>query len=109
VTYDFKEKRVVPTDYTIRSNYSGGVNDCNLKSWVIEVSDDDQFWCEIDRHENNYDLNAKNVVRSFKAEKPQEGRYVRLRQTGKNHRGDDFLIFSAFEIFGSLVEPQRPD
>jgi hypothetical protein len=109
ITYDFKGMRVVPTDYTIRSNYSGGVNDCNLKSWAIEVSEDGEGWVEIDRRENNYDLNSKNVVKSFKAEKPAEGRFVRLRQTGENHRGDHLLIFSAFEIFGTLIESAQVD
>jgi hypothetical protein len=38
ICYDFKNRRVIPTQYTIRSMYNGYMNGPNLKSWLIEVS-----------------------------------------------------------------------
>jgi hypothetical protein len=37
-------------------------------------------------------------------------RFIRLRQTGKNARGDDYLILRAFEVFGCVLgAPPFPD
>jgi hypothetical protein len=38
----------------------------------------------------------------FTVVKTKEARVIRLRQTGKNQRGNHFLVLSAFELFGSL-------
>jgi hypothetical protein len=46
------------TNYSIRSSYGDGVNGQYLKSWVIEVLSDGSDWEEIDRHENNNELNG---------------------------------------------------
>jgi hypothetical protein len=61
-------------------------------------------WIEIDRRDNNNDLNGKNISRQFAISHPDEFQMIRLRQTGKNHAGSDCLIFSAFELFGTFLE-----
>ena len=61
ICYDFKDRRVTPTSYSIRSQ-SGGSGSCHLKSWVIEASNDGQSWTEIDRRDGNSDLNASAGV-----------------------------------------------
>jgi hypothetical protein len=101
VCYDFKTMKVILTDYAIRSRYNH--NGHNLKSWVIEVSNDGSHWTEADRRENRDDLCATNVVRSFAVSKPTVGRYIRLRQTGFNNHGDFDTYISGFELFGSLT------
>jgi hypothetical protein len=68
VCYDFKEMRVILTDYSIRSRFDSVKQ--NLKSWVIEISVDGMDWTEADRHENSDELCAPNVVRSFALSKP---------------------------------------
>lgn len=37
--------------------------------WIIEVSNNGVHWTEIDRRENNSDLNAPHVTRNFKISK----------------------------------------
>ena len=47
ICYDFKERRVIPTSYSVRPCYCGpGCS--HLKSWVIEVSNGGSSWTEID-------------------------------------------------------------
>jgi hypothetical protein len=101
VCYDFKNMKVILTDYSIRSRYNGA--SYNLKSWVIEVSNTGADWTEVDRQKNRDDLCAQNVVRSFAVSKPSTGRYVRLRQIGLNNHGCLQTIICGFELFGSLT------
>jgi hypothetical protein len=101
VCYDFKTLKVVLTDYSIRSRYDTALD--NLRSWVIEVSNDGAPWTEADRRENRDELCARNVVRSFTVSKPLVGRYVRLRQIGRNNRPDFATMISGWELFGALT------
>ena len=106
ITYDFKERRVIPASYSVKSqgDLPGGDH---LKSWVIEVSNDEKqkSWIEIDRREDNYDLNGSSVTRNFKISRvPSTGfRFVRLRQTGRNHSQHYYVAFACLEIFGTLI------
>jgi hypothetical protein len=108
IGYDFTDNQSIsPTHYAIRSYPSWGVNSCHPKSWVIEVTNDRSnvnSWTEVDRRTNNEDLNSPGIVQTFRLSTPPQGeyRYIRLRQTGPNHRGDNLLGFSAFELFGQL-------
>ena len=97
--------RVALTSYSIRS-YGSGPGGCHPKSWVLEVSSDgsEGSWTVVDSSENNFDLNNKRVTRNFAigARLSESFRFVRLRQTGKNHQGNDHLDISALELFGTL-------
>jgi hypothetical protein len=103
ICWDFHEMRVRPTHYTITS--------FSLKSWVVESSLDGESWTEIDRKKNNQDFKAHAwetglglKMASFAVSNSAECRSIRLTQTGKNHRGDDYLVIWAFEVFGTLLE-----
>ena len=104
ICYDFKDRRVIPTSYSVRS-YGAASGGDHPKSWVIEVSNDgtENSWTEIDRRDNN-DLNYNRVTVNFKiSQLPSESfRFFRLRHTGKNHNGNNYLILSSLEIFGTL-------
>jgi hypothetical protein len=102
ISFDFKEMTVQPTHYSIRM-YSPGPNYSHLKNWVIEGSLDGKSWSEIDRRENNTDLNSSFAIKTFNICKVDTFRMIRLRQIGLNHHGNNYLIFTAFELFGSLI------
>jgi hypothetical protein len=50
--YDFKERRIVPTHYTIRT-HSSSPGDSHLKSWLVEMSADGKRWRDVAREESN--------------------------------------------------------
>jgi hypothetical protein len=95
ICWDFHDLRISPTHYTIKSS-------C-LKSWVIESSLDGETWTELDRQTNNDDFRDLNIA-SFAVSKSGECRFIRLTQTGKNHKGFYQLSIRAFEVFGTLLE-----
>ena len=106
IRYDFRERRVTPTSYSIFSTRSWKCS--QPKSWVLEVSNDgsEGSWAVVDARENNEDLNDRHVIRNFSLGTPLSGafRFVRLRLTGKNHEGHDSLKICALELFGTLSE-----
>ena len=115
ICYDFKERRVIPTSYTVKSiesNYMDadeaevfGVGWSHLKSWQVEVSNDKRNWKVIDDRRDNSDLNRSRAIANFKVSHvPEEGfRFIRLIVTGPNHCGDYQLSLTALEIFGALA------
>jgi hypothetical protein len=98
VCYDFRERRIVPTHYTIRTNFRspGGAH---LKSWLVETSVDGESWREVAREENDSRFTA-----TFAVAGGGECRFIRLVQIGRNQHGGDQLAISAWEIFGNLFE-----
>jgi hypothetical protein len=103
ICYDFKERRIVPTHYTIRTNESDlGLE--HLKSWLVETSADGKTWREVDHKENNKQLNGTYFTGTFPVAGGGECRFIRLVNIGRNHLGNDSLRISAWEIFGSLIK-----
>lgn len=107
--YDFKQRKVCPTHYSIRSRHDGGVNDYNAKSWVIEGrSSDNENWTNLDSQQNSPFLNDKGAVHTFdikSTENNKEGfRYLRFRYTGPNWANLNRMVISALEYFGRLIE-----
>ena len=104
VTLDFKEHRIIPTHYAIRSSYYG-LNSYHLKGWVIEVSNDNNKWTEIDEVNDCQYLNGSRLFHTFKITKEQtnEYRYFRIRQPGKSWGNSDQLVFESIEIYGTLI------
>jgi hypothetical protein len=97
IGYDFKDNQAIsPTNYAIGSVPSWPVNSDHPKSWVIEVTNDRSkanSWVEIDRREDNQDLNGGGIVGTFTISHRQSGgfRCIRFRQIGANHRGRHFF------------------
>jgi hypothetical protein len=104
VGYDFKGMRVKLTGYAVRPYHAGGPGGHNLKSWVIEGSNDLQDWFELGRRVNSNDLNAGNEVKTFGIRSGVRCRAVRLRQIDLNHKGTHVILISGFELFGELIE-----
>jgi hypothetical protein len=103
VHWDFHEMRVLPTCYSIQTHNSPA-DRSHLKSWVIDGSMDGSSWTELARETNNCDLNGSLMIHSFSISKSIECRFIRLRQTGKNHANNNVLIFYHFDVFGTLSD-----
>ena len=104
ICFDFKENRIAPTDYTIRSTNSSE-NSSHPKNWVIEVSDDNINWLTIDEQKNCSYLNGKLHVHNFKIDNKnmKAYRYIRLRQKGVEWSDRHILYFESIEFYGFLI------
>jgi hypothetical protein len=96
ILWDFRDRRVCPTRYTIRTHF--------LKSWVVEGSVDGSSWVEIDRQTDNRSFTHGCAAVSFDASRHTDFRFIRLTQTAKNFYGSDDLVLWAVEFFGTLFE-----
>ena len=101
ICFDFGNHRVSVTDYSIKSA-PYGPNACHLKNWVLEGSDDLNYWMLMDKRVNDNSLNAASAVKSYKVGKRAEFRYIRLRIIGVDHQGKNFLQLSSIELFGEF-------
>ena len=106
VCFDFKEKSIKLTGYTIKSN-SNSSGACSPKSWVVEVSNDNNEWEEIDRHENDSSLKGSKIMFTFKIQNQNEKenfyRFIRLRQMSKGwDRSDDRIWFYSIDFNGEI-------
>ena len=103
IKFDFKERKVLLDRYTLKTfNCSECWN--HLKNWVLEVSDDDNNFTEIDRHENCDLLNGKLKTATFEVSHSTPARFVRLRQTGLNWGGYNNLVLNQIEFSGFICE-----
>jgi hypothetical protein len=91
------------THYSIRSCYNGVVGGTNLKNWVVETSGNGEDWVEIDRREDNDELDGPNLIATFPVSQGSPARMVRLRMTRENHGGNNRMILSAIEFFGAIT------
>jgi hypothetical protein len=97
--YDFKDRRVILTRYSMRSAFRPFP-----KSWVIEGSLNGTSWMQLDKQMNTKDLIGQNRVVSFPVSTVAESRFIKLSMTGNDHSGDSFFCLSAVEFFGTLIE-----
>ena len=125
ICYDFKDHRVIPTSYSLRSDYapredvpadfdsddemiaisrwdSHAPRRNHRWSWVIEVSNNgtENSWEEIDRRENN-DVFRMTVNFKISHVPSQRFRFFRIREIA-GWNGNDHLVLTVLEIFGSL-------
>ena len=72
---------------------------------MIEGSNDNYSWEQIDSQTNCNETNSNGVVRTFKIQKElkNEFRYLRMKETGPNWYNQNFLEFSAIEFHGTLI------
>ena len=102
ICFDFKDKEIQITSYSLKS-CNWGQNSDNLKSWVVEVSNDHQRWDEIDKRENNSILNGANLIGTFDTKENKSFyRFVRLRQTGKNWNNCYYTGIASIEFYGKM-------
>lgn len=100
---DFKERKIKPTHYIIKGRQSE--NDHQPKSWVIEVSNDNQKFEVIDEKRDNSQLNKNPFMHTFKIDKEikESFRYIRIRQIGPSWAGHNYLVINSFELYGTLI------
>jgi hypothetical protein len=101
IRINFKTNRIKPTHYSIRSRTDGGGH--HLRSWVVEGSNNEENWVNLDVQENNCDLTGSGAVHTFAVGNPDIFSIIRIRQTGANSDNSHYLIVKSIELFGTLL------
>ena len=103
IQFDFKKRRVLLDHYTLKTiDYPENAN--HLKSWILEVSNDGQHYNEIDHHENCDLLNGNLRTATFNVLCSTPQRFIRLKQTGENWKGNNTLKIANIDFSGILYE-----
>lgn len=104
IRFSFKANQIILTHYKIMSYY-GNEDTHQPKSWVIEGSNNNKSWEEIDRQDDCSILNSAHVIHLFpiSKEKHMEFKHIRMRLTGPNWWNDDFLKLNCFELYGKVI------
>lgn len=105
IKYDFKELKISPTHYSIKSACNKG--SANLMNWVIEGSNsnNDDDWIVLDTRNNIKSIDGLYYWQTFDVQSRRSNeyfRYLRLRGTGPNAGGDNFFKLASLEYFGFL-------
>ena len=79
-----------------------------LRSWILEASNDADTWQPLREHKNDASLAKRSMaVAAWALDGAAVGgrsfRHFRVRQTGKNARGDNFLNCAGIELYGRLA------
>jgi hypothetical protein len=84
ICYDFKDKRVQISHYSLRSrsDYDG----YHPMNWTIEGSKDSETWIELDRRDDCRDLVGLNRSSTFSTHESEFVRYIRLRRICRQER-----------------------
>jgi hypothetical protein len=104
ICYDFQERRIQPTHYTVRSRLDENYG--HLRSWVLEGSADGKSWVTIDQREDNQSLASIGAIATFPISVSIQLCQVRLRQLSLNSNGNYWLELSMLELYGTLLEPE---
>ena len=105
ICFDFKEYRVIPTAYTIRTTTSSFAGNCHPKSWIIEGSVDNESWETIDNVNNCSYLNGFGCTHTFtiNKERSKEFKLIRMKQIS-SHSSVNFFYINSFELYGKLYQ-----
>lgn len=108
VQYDFKNIKVRPTHYTIRSSKEENKVD-HPRNWVIQGSDTglDGDWIDLDLRKDIECIEEPKSLHTFFIQTPLKQdeyyRFLRILQNGINAYNRHYLDFSCIEFFGSII------
>jgi hypothetical protein len=120
--YNFKNRRVRATHYSLRTHFEWAAGATHLRNWVLEGSNPGATWVELDRRADDNSLNGPNAAATFPIAEQVDVQMLRIRQNGPNHDtrrellivdntwtaagwgGQFSLVISAWELFGTIIE-----
>lgn len=106
IMFDFKIRKVSISHYSIQTNNFGDSGHWHLQNWCIERSNTNSNWKSLDTHTNDKSLDHKNVSKTCPITNMSSNefyRYIKLRQTDVNTRGNHAILLSSIEFFGSII------
>ena len=106
IEFDFVNRRINLTSYTIRSDCNSRNCYTKPKSWRIVGSNDHDKWTVLDHKENNSDLNGRNKQHRFECSNTDGYyRYIRyIQEDSWNSSSYKYNIqLTSIEMFGSIM------
>jgi hypothetical protein len=79
----------------------------SLDSWAIKGPDDGVSSMDIDRREDNSNLNGSLAVTIFGFSRYRRLGRIGLRQSGTDHKGNSVMVLNAFEVFEAVAGLQE--
>ena len=107
IKFDFKNKKVKLSHYSIKTNQFGDVGHAHIQNWCIEGSNNDSNWKPLDTHTNDKTLDHQSASNTFQIKNASNNdyyRYIRLRQTDVNTHGSHEILLASIEYFGSIID-----
>ena len=103
--FDFKDHQVILTEYTIKTSCLFEKNMRHPRSWVIEGSNDNNSWEILDEQKDCSEINGKSITHTFSVNNQELKKFkmIRLRATGPNWDGSNYLLIESFEIYGRYI------
>ena len=105
ICIEFKNHSVIPSGYIIRSYNS--TNHHHLKTWILEGSNDNNSWQILDSQRDNGFLNGASNVHLFpitnNETQKNSYKYLRIKQTGQDWHGCNYLLFNSIEFYGQII------
>lgn len=102
----FKDHRVNPSHYSIKTTSYGDKNNHIPRDWDIEGSNDNAHWDHLDSRRNEESIHDVAKANTFEitdaANKLNYYKYLRIIQKGKNTSNNNVLFFSSIEFFGKI-------
>lgn len=114
INFDFKDRSIQLKSYAIKYHKYGQGCIYDIPNWVIEVSNDNSKWIEVNSHRDDSALNSQNCTAVFNVKSPQNQfyQYIRLRHTGNASSYVSgncyFMAFQFIEFFGKLRQQLPP-
>lgn len=102
IVWDFGTAHVTVTDYLLRgrSDFSG---DINPRNWKLQGSNNNSSWTDIDVRVNDTTVGPGAATWGhFTCTDTGRWRYLRLLQNGVNAAGNNFLVNSEAEFYGTF-------
>jgi hypothetical protein len=103
IQFDFKEKRISLSGYTLKTYNGGGYSSSHLKSWAIVGSNDNESsWEIIDEKRCCGLLNGDDRFHTWKVRSSRAYKTIRIKQTAESHWNTASMWLNSVEFFGTL-------
>jgi len=99
---DLKDQKAKVTHYTLRHGYTGG--SYFPRTWQFQGSEDGSTWVTLKQHNNDSSISTQMASKTFPVDQknPPFQRYFRIYNTGANSSGNNYLMISGIELYGTL-------
>ena len=96
--FDFKQRKIKLTHYTLHTPSNGG---SYPRSWIVECSNDRKKWITRDNRIDEEVMNNDNVCHTYKCQIQSDEFYQYIQFKSLNDWDDDYCFdISAVEFFG---------